>query len=228
MYAFLTWSLLLGLIWLVLYLHRKDLRYEMMFSSFLCLPFGLTAPLFIPEYWDPVVIYKLFGLFDIESLIFCFFTGGIAAVLYEETFKAKLQILKYDKRARFRGNFISFCLLFAAILLVAVNNFTDWSVMRSFFICVILGYMYFMHSRPDLFRKSFITGFIFTFLYVLTLLLINNIFPGFLNHQYNLDGASGTVFSIIIEEYVYAFLFAIFWSIIYEEMRNVRIKEAKR
>lgn len=46
--------------------------------------FGLTEPLFVPEYWNPPT---LFGLaqrtgFDLESLIFCFGIGGVGAVLY--------------------------------------------------------------------------------------------------------------------------------------------------
>ena len=91
MYSYLIWCVLLGTIWLALYIIRKDLRYEIMFASLLFLPFGLTQPLFVPDYWNPTVIYKLWGLFDIESLLFGFFLGGIAASLYEEIFNYHLR-----------------------------------------------------------------------------------------------------------------------------------------
>lgn len=46
------------------------------------MPFGLTEPLFVPEYWMPPSLFDL-ALntdFDIESLIFYFGIGGIGAV----------------------------------------------------------------------------------------------------------------------------------------------------
>lgn len=72
MNVYLVSSIILGFIWLVLYCHRSDLRYEILFVSILFLPFGLTQALFVPEYWNPLVIYKFFGLFDIESLMLRF------------------------------------------------------------------------------------------------------------------------------------------------------------
>ena len=47
-------------------------------------PFGLTEPLFVPEYWLPPSLFDLAENtgFDIESLIFCFAIGGMGAVFY--------------------------------------------------------------------------------------------------------------------------------------------------
>ncbi|HSR63302.1 MAG TPA: hypothetical protein VLN56_07855, partial [Gammaproteobacteria bacterium] len=56
----------------------------MLWASLFTMPFGLTEPLFVPEYWSPPSLFNLALTtgFDIESLIFCFGIGGIAVVLY--------------------------------------------------------------------------------------------------------------------------------------------------
>ncbi|MDQ7073279.1 MAG: hypothetical protein Q9N32_07220, partial [Gammaproteobacteria bacterium] len=53
-------------------------------SSLFTMPFGLTEPLFVPEYWMPPSLFNLAENtgFDIESLIFCFGIGGIGSVFY--------------------------------------------------------------------------------------------------------------------------------------------------
>ncbi len=229
MNAYLAWSLLFGLIWIALWIHRKDLRYEMLFSSILFTPFGLTDPLFIPEYWNPVVLFKVFGLFDIEALIWSFSTGGVVAVLYEEIFKIRLGTPKFNKQARFHAILIYIFMAFSILALILINHATELSTLRSALFLIFLGIIYLIYSRPDLFKKSLVSGIFFTVLYVISLLLINFIFPEFITKQWTLAGSWGiTIFSIVLEEYLYAFLFGIFWSIIYEEMKNVRLRKSRK
>src|SRR3970282_1263685 len=61
-------------------------------SSLVTMLFGLTEPLFVPEYWNPP---SLFGLaqstgFDVESLIFAFGIGGVGVVLYDAATSRRL------------------------------------------------------------------------------------------------------------------------------------------
>lgn len=63
-------------------LHRVSEVREFWWGSFTCALLGVTKPLFVPEYWDPPSILK-WGDWDVESYLFCFATGGIAAVLTE-------------------------------------------------------------------------------------------------------------------------------------------------
>lgn len=224
MYAYLTWSIVFGVIWLLLYIHREDLRYEILFSSLLFLPFGLTEPLFVPEYWNPVVLVKFFGLFYIESFLWCFFTGGIVAVLYEEVFKRKLEITNYDKKVRFHAYFIYVSMIMTVIVMISIKYFTDLSVLRCSFLFMILGFLYFVITRSDLLWKSLASGIMFTVLYIVSLLFIDYLFPGFILNQWNIQGSIGIkIHSIVIEEYIYAFLFGIMWSVIYEEIKNIKL-----
>jgi hypothetical protein len=56
----------------------------MLWASALTAPFGLTEFLFVPAYWNPPNLFDLAHRtgFDIESFIFCFAIGGLAAAGY--------------------------------------------------------------------------------------------------------------------------------------------------
>jgi hypothetical protein len=59
----------------------KDLR-ELWWASFACSWLALSQPLFVPDYWNPPSVLKVCE-WDLESFLFCFGVGGLAAVLTE-------------------------------------------------------------------------------------------------------------------------------------------------
>ena len=83
-YVWLTWASAFLAPWAALYLAFPLQRKTMLWASAFTAPFGLTEPLFVPEYWNPPSLFDLAARtgFDIESLIFTFAIGGAAAVLY--------------------------------------------------------------------------------------------------------------------------------------------------
>src|SRR3989338_9285339 len=91
MYELLIFSLILLGIWLVVFIIKPLARKEMFWVSLFTMPFGLTEPLFVPEYWNPPSLFNLAARtgFDIESLIFSFAIGGIGSIIYEAIFKVK-------------------------------------------------------------------------------------------------------------------------------------------
>jgi len=81
------------LITLVLVRRRKkegDLR-EFWWASWTCCLLGITEPLYVPEYWSPPSILRFYR-WDVESFIFCFAIGGVAAVLTELPTVKKLAV----------------------------------------------------------------------------------------------------------------------------------------
>ena len=101
-YVWLTWSGAFLLPWMVLYVGFPRQRRPMMWASLFTAPFGLTEPLFVPEYWNPPRLFDLAqnSGFDIESLIFSFGIGGTGAVLYNLfTRQAPLPVAA-DERSR--------------------------------------------------------------------------------------------------------------------------------
>ncbi|MEK7186807.1 MAG: hypothetical protein AAB690_00865 [Patescibacteria group bacterium] len=108
-YIWLIWSLILIAIWLVIYasLRSKQARTEMLVVSLWTSLFGLTEPLFVPEYWSPPSLFNLAIRtgFDIESLIFCFGIGGIGVVLYELIFRNQHTAMSVKERHSSRHAF---------------------------------------------------------------------------------------------------------------------------
>ena len=83
-YVWLIWSVGFLCPWAVLYIILPEHRDVMWKTSLFMAPFGLTEPLFVPEYWNPPSLFDLAQRtgFDIESIVFSFAIGGIGAVLY--------------------------------------------------------------------------------------------------------------------------------------------------
>ena len=83
-YVWFFWSTAFLVPWLILFLNFPQHCKVMWWASVFTAPFGLTEPLFVPDYWNPPALFELAQTtgFDIESLIFSFGIGGVGAVLY--------------------------------------------------------------------------------------------------------------------------------------------------
>src|SRR5665647_974093 len=83
-YIWLVWVSLFLIPWVVLFIVFPTYRKIMWRVSLATTPFGLTEPLFVPEYWNPPTLFDLAQRtgFDLESLIFTFGIGGVGSVLY--------------------------------------------------------------------------------------------------------------------------------------------------
>ena len=81
-YIWFVWSTAFLIPWALLYIAFPAYRRAMVWASLFTMPFGLTEPLFVPEYWSPPSLFNLALRtgFDIESLIYCFGIGGVGAV----------------------------------------------------------------------------------------------------------------------------------------------------
>ena len=116
-YAWLIWSLMLLVIWAVVYfsLRSKESRKEMLIVSLWTSLLGLTEPFFVPEYWNPPSLFNLALRtgFDIESLLFAFGVGGLAVVIYEGIFPVKHERVSTEEKRRPRHKYHLLALLSA-------------------------------------------------------------------------------------------------------------------
>lgn len=106
-YVWFAWSVAFLIPWAFLWVAFPSQRRAMLWASLFTAPFGLTEPLFVPEYWNPP---SLFGLaqttgFDIESLIFCFGIGGVAAVVVNVATRRRAQAVSKQERGSARHRF---------------------------------------------------------------------------------------------------------------------------
>lgn len=227
-YAWLIWSLLLLVIWAIVYLSlkNKESKKEMVIVSLWTSLLGLTEPIFVPEYWSPPSLFDmaLRTGFDIESLLFAFGVGGLAVVIYERIFRVKHAEISVEEKHHPRHKYHLLALLSAPIIFVLLLIFINLNPIYSTFIALIGGGLFTWYCRPDLKKKMFASAFIFTFLYFAYFLILIIAYPGYVESVWNLAAISGIlILGIPLEELMFAFGLGFLWSSAYEHIKWYKI-----
>ena len=155
-YVWLIWSSAFLIPWALVYKAYPRYRHAMLWSSLFTMPMGLTEPLFVPEYWSPPSLFNLAinTGFDIESLIFCFGIGGIAAVLYKlidnNRFHRIAEVDKFQPLHRHHykallAPFISFPVFYFLF---------NWNPIYPGIVAMFIGALANVLCRPDLAKKT--------------------------------------------------------------------------
>jgi len=226
--AWLYWSLVLIAVWLVVYLlAKREQRREILVVSLWTSLFGLTEPLFVPEYWSPPSLFDLAHRtgFDIESFIFSFGIAGVAAILYEWIFKTQHKLVLTTERRHVRHRYHPWAIISAPIIFFILYFLSDINVIYSTSIGLMGGGLFSWFCRPDLKNKMIASAFLFMGLYFLYFLTLITAYPGYVEQVWNLRAISGIlIFGIPLEEYLFAFSFGFLWSSIYEHFTWRKLK----
>ncbi len=226
-----VWSMGLLFVWLVVFLFYRGARRRMLWAGLLTMPFGLTEPLFVPEYWNPPSLFDLARRtgFDIESLIFCFAIGGVGIVMYDLIFKVEHEKMtwseKHHRRHRYHLWAVLSPLMFFALLII----FTDWNPIYSASLSMFLGGIAAILCRPDLKKKIWVGGTIFLVFYFIYFFLLDSFSPSYVEKIWNFSTISGIrILGIPIEELLFAFTFGMLWSSYYEHLTWYKLKSISR
>lgn len=219
-YVWLVWSLSFLIPWIVVYVLTPAYRDVMLKASLITMLFGLTEPLFVPEYWSPPSLFNLAIKtgFDIESLIFCFAIGGIGAVSYNVLTGQKLQIMSLKARfnPRHKHHLLAVAtpfIVFPILMLLKVNPIYPAIV------AMIAGGVANSLCRPDLSLKSFWGSLLFLVYYAVYVSGLELLVPGYIEQVWNLDALSGVFISNIpVEELLFAASFGYYWIGLYEHL----------
>ena len=223
-YAYLVADLGFFLIWLVLFLKRKDLRKEILSMSLVIAPFGFTQYFYIRDYWHPIYSFgTIFGITGIEDIIWCFFIGGITAVIYEEIFGIKYSKKHLENHPIFMISFaiLAVGLLFVGNIILRFNSmYVSVAIMLFFGICVLL-------FRHDLLKHAFlsglITGAIMFFFYAL---FFNVMFNHIIENWWYLKNVSGIlIFGVPIEELMFGFSWGFVGGPAYEFITGLKLQK---
>lgn len=219
-YVWLIWSCAFLLPWLLLFVLCPRQRVAMWWSSLAMAPFGLTEPLFVPEYWSPPSLFDLASRtgFDIESVIFSFAIGGIAAALYNAITHRRLVAMPAVERrgGRHRFHYIALATPFA---LFPVLCLLPWNPIYAGITAMVAGATAAVLCRPDLKPNTLVGGLLFLAIYVVFLLGLKWSAPGYIEQVWNLQALSGLlVFGLPLEELLFGFSFGLVWTGIYEHL----------
>lgn len=230
-YVWLLWSSAFLIPWLVIYAAFPRHRRAMLWASLFTMPFGLTEPLFVPAYWSPPSLFDLAENtgFDIESLIFCFGIGGVGAVFYDLLTGQAPRALAPGERLKplHRHHYKA---LAAPFVCFVPLYFLPWNPIYPSIVAMIIGVVATTLCRPDLKYKSWIGGLLFLLYYVVFLAGLEESAPGYIERVWNLEALSGLMLGFMpIEELLFAVLFGMYWSGVYEHFtwhRSVKAEAA--
>lgn len=217
----LIFSLILFVIWIILFIFSRSKK-EMLIVSALTMLFGLTEPLFVPEYWSPPSLFNLAVKtgFDIESLIFSFAIGGIGAILYEIVFKVRHRRISRHEMHNSRHKYHLLSLFSPVIAFVLLWFLTDLNPIYSASIAMLIGGLSAMVCRLDLKKKIVLGGVMFLVLYFIFFIFFNNLYPYAVESFWNLSALSGIlILKVPLEELIFAFTFGMMWSSVYEHIK---------
>ncbi len=226
-YAWLTWSIIFLIVWAIIYISNTRIRKEMLGVSLWTMLFGLTEPLFVPEYWNPPTLFDLAEKtgFDIESLIFTFSIGGIGSVLYRLVNRTDIEPLHPYERSNKRHRIHFYILLTPVIVFLLLALLTDLNHIYCGIIAMFLGSLATLFCRPDLKKKIWYGGILFLILYFVFFEILNLLYPGYVEQVWNLRDISGIlILGVPLEELLWGFTFGMYWSSIYEHLLWYKLK----
>lgn len=134
----------------------------MVWASLFTMPFGLTEPLFVPEYWNPPSLFDLAQRtgFDIESLIFCFGIGGVSAVLYNVLTGRVTVPVDRTERQHPRHQLHRLALA-SPFLVFTVLLFLGWNPIYPGILAMFVGAVATLFCRPDMRANIWVGGVLF-------------------------------------------------------------------
>jgi hypothetical protein len=219
-YVWLAWACCFLLVWAIVMLTCPRPRAPVWWSSLVALPFALTEACFVGLYWNPPSLWDLAARFhfDIESVIFCFAIGGIAAGLFNVVTRRPIVIpVKRPKNLRWQqwhnAALASGPLLFA-VLLVITNRPLIAGV-----IAMTIAAALRMVILPSLRFKVLFGSVLFASCYAGMLAVLRAIAPGYLAQVWSARAlALGWIGWMPVTELAFAISFGLFWSGLYEQL----------
>lgn len=221
-YGYFTGCLILFAIWLAFFVLRKDLRREIIFGSLLALPFGFAEFLLVPEYWNPPSLFNLIERYGVglESFLFFFTAGGIAAVAYEVIARKRTIKIKPKGKLLFLP-YLIVVLVFVVLELILPSKTAYNAIFTLLLAAIIIAI-----KRRDLIVQIVLGAVFFGLIYFLLLFVFNRLFPGFIVKTYTLENLWGImILGVPLEEIVFGFSGGACWSTFFEYIRGYRTKD---
>ena len=217
-YVWLLWSTAFLVPWAALFAWFPRHRRSMVWASLFTAPFGLTEPLFVPEYWNPPSLFELARTtgFDIESLVFSFAIGGVAAVLVNVLTGRLAEPLPTGERHHLRHRLHPLALA-SPLLVFPMLWLLPWNPIYPGIVAMAIGAAAAAACRPDLLGNTLLGAFIFVCYYLVFLVGLKLTAPGYIERVWNLGALSGwTPFGFPFEELLFAACFGGYWAGVYE------------
>lgn len=227
-YVWLIWASAFLLPWLALWIAYPRDRRVIWRASVVTMAFGLTEPIFVPEYWNPPSLFDLAQRtgFDLESFIFTFATGGIGVMLYRVLTAGRTLPLGAPEQQLARHRYHRLALSAAPVLFVPLYAL-PWNPIYAAIAALLCGAIAAVACRPDLLRNTLVGGLLFLVFYALFMLSLATFVPGYIPRVWRVaELIPVRPVGIPIEELLFGISFGAYWSAIYEHLTRHRVAPA--
>ena len=217
-YSYLIGTLVLIIIWLILFFLRKDVRKEMLILSLVAGFAGLIVdPVYSSDWWRPLTLTNTMP--GIESFIFGFGVVGIGAVIYEEAFNKKLKTKKQFNIINYLFiAILTLILFFGCFFILKINSF--YSSIPAFLIPLAVIFV----KRRDLILDSLYSGILLTMLSIIFYAVPELITPGWITASWNFGIISKiSILKIPLEDLIWFFLVGLYAGPLYEYLRGGKL-----
>jgi hypothetical protein len=223
-YTYLFMGLLYLIIWLFLFLRRKDLRKEMILLSLASAIFGpLTELIYFRDWWNPITITG--SVLSIEPILFGFCIGGIAAVIYEEVFGKKLYKDSKNLIDFKKGKKIFILELFGVFLLFGLFFIFHLNSLLSTIIAFGAVTIIILYHRRDLFIPSILSGILICIIASIVYSILNIITPNWIEHFLLFNNTPRIIVGgIPIDDLIWYFGVGMMLGPLYEYYKVVKLK----
>jgi hypothetical protein len=219
--VYLIWSLILLSLWGAVFAAYAPGRQKMLRMSVGTLPLGLTEPLFVPAYWAPPTIFDLARRtgFDLESLLFAFAVGGLAATLYDALSAARSRLLPVESHSASRHRWHALTLVVPVLVFPLFAVLTTLNPIYNAAITLLAAAGASVACRLDLWSRILLGAAVFALLYFVFFLTLVMAYPQYVQAVWNLPALSGVlVIGIPLEELLFAAALGAAWSGLYEHL----------
>lgn len=202
-------------LWLLIYTKAKRLRLRMrnvgIYGGIVAL---FTEPLFIQDYWEPPVLFRIKDFYFVEDFIYAFLYTGVAIAIYNFVFKIQYKTL-YPKRKK-ASIIIALSTIISLLIFNILFGLNSLFVIASSLIMAAVSMIY---LRKDLFIPALLSGIFMMLISILVYSLIfNTMFSDYWQHYWKL---SDTIYGYYIfntpwTEHLWHFSLGFFVSIVYD------------
>lgn len=217
--TYLFGSLLFLILYLILFLWRKDLRKEMLLTGSIMSIFiyvGCYA-MCTYDWWQPFTITGT--RVGVEDLLFGFSLGGVTAVIYDAVLGKHYSKHSWKKTT----SYLRFSFIFAVMVVFGVGLYLiGVKSFHSYYITTFLGSLFLWHVHPSLVNNSLLSGILTVLVAIPIYWAMNVVTPGWIESTYLWHSISGETFlTIPIEEIYYYFFTGTFFGPMYEYLKRI-------
>lgn len=216
-HIYLRITLVLVILWLVLFWANKNQRREMLIMGIIL---AIAAPIqelwYTQDYWHPDYI----GPWPwVEDMLFGFSIIGVAATLYELAFNPR-EVVKYRPHP----------LVFFSVILIGFLGLGLFSVfMNSIYaatLSFLIAWSIVILVRPDLLVSSMWAAVFLVLLTFLGYQIVLYFYPNLITSWWDLNNISGvTIFKVPLEEYLWFATLGLFAGSAYEVFKGVSFRK---